>query len=106
MVSLEEVGMIKVLLRRRVKPGNYERTIGLVRDLRAAALHQPGYMTGETIVRGQDPIEVLVISTWLSEEHWRAWSTSEPRIELESMITPLLEDTPEAAVYRMPVEED
>jgi antibiotic biosynthesis monooxygenase (ABM) superfamily enzyme len=101
----EEVSMIKVLLRRRVRPGNYERTIGLLRDLRAAALHQPGYTTGETIVRGQDPIELLVINTWLSEEHWRAWSTSQQRIELENMITPLLEEAPEAAVYRIPIEE-
>jgi heme-degrading monooxygenase HmoA len=97
--------MIKVLLRRRVKPVNYERAIRIVRDLRAAALHQPGYMTGETLVRGEDPIEVLVISTWLSQEHWRAWSTSEQRIELEDMITPLLEDAPEADAYRMPSDE-
>jgi antibiotic biosynthesis monooxygenase (ABM) superfamily enzyme len=97
--------MIRVLLRRRVRPVNYQRTIGLLRDLRAAALHQPGYMTGETMVRGQDPIEVLVISTWLSEEYWKAWSTSQERIELEDMISPLLEDASEATVYQMPTDE-
>jgi heme-degrading monooxygenase HmoA len=48
---------------------------------------------------------VLVISTWLSEEHWRAWSTSRDRIELEDMIDPLLEDTPQVIVYRVPAEE-
>jgi heme-degrading monooxygenase HmoA len=101
----EEVNMIRVLLTRRVKVGNYDRTLRLLRDLRATALQQAGYMTGETLVRGEDPVEVLVISTWLSEEHWRAWSTSRDRIELEDMIDPLLEDTPQVIVYRVPAEE-
>ena len=97
--------MIKVLLIRRVKPENYHRVMGLLADLRAAALHQPGYVTGETIVRGEDPMEIMAIGTWLGEEYWTAWSTSQKRLEIEDMISPLLEGRAHASVYHTPDEE-
>ncbi len=95
--------MIKVFLTRRVRAENYERVMGLLTDLRAVALHQPGYVTGETVVRGDDPIEVVAIGTWLAEEHWQAWSTSKERLEIEDMIAPLLAGEPSAAIYRVPL---
>jgi heme oxygenase (mycobilin-producing) len=94
--------MIKVILKRHVKPDNYKRMVGLLQDLRAAALHQPGYISGETLVRGRDPVEVLAVGTWLSEQHWRDWSSSRERNELESMVEPLLEGKSEALVYQVP----
>jgi len=97
--------MIKVILRRKVKPQHYTRIIGLLRDLRAAALHQPGYITGETVTRGDNPVEVLAIGTWLSERHWRAWSTSQARNELESMVEPLLMEKVETMIYEVPEDE-
>ena len=97
--------MIKVLLTRRVKRHNYPRVIGLLTDLRAAAMRQPGYVTGETIVKGEDLMEVLAIGTWVGEEYWKAWSTSQARIEIEAMIDPLLEAHPDVAVYH-PAQED
>lgn len=97
--------MVKVLLTRRVKPENYRTLLGLLRDLRAGALHQAGYVTGETLVRGENPIEVLAIGSWLSETAWRAWSTSQERLEIEDMINPLLESKETVAVYRMPEED-
>jgi len=97
--------MTKVLLTRSVKMENYQRVLGLLKDLRAAALHQPGYVSGETVIRGEDPIEILAIGTWLSEEYWRAWATSQERIEVENMIEPLIVGKATVAVYRMPEEE-
>ncbi len=97
--------MIKVFLTRRVRPENYKRVMGLITDLRAVALHQPGYVTGETVIRGEDPVEVVAIGTWLAEDYWRAWATSEERIEIEDMIAPLLTGEPRAVVYRTPQEE-
>jgi len=96
--------MIKVFLRRRVRPENYRTTILFLLDLRAAALHQPGYLMGETLVRGESPIELLTIGTWLSEEHWKAWKTSEERLALENMVDPLLETEVETTVYSVPDE--
>ena len=82
--------MIKVLIKRHVKAEDYQRLIGLLLDLRAAALRQPGYVSGETVVRGEDPVEVLAIGSWLTGDHWKAWSTSEQRHELEDMVAQLL----------------
>lgn len=97
--------MIKVLLKRRVKPDDYNKLLDLLKDLRGVALHQPGYLTGETLVRGEDPVEVLAIGSWVSEEHWKAWSTSQQRIELEDMVSPLLVERPEITIYSVPAQD-
>jgi antibiotic biosynthesis monooxygenase (ABM) superfamily enzyme len=96
--------MIKVFLKRRVKPENYRTMILYLLDLRAAALHQPGYVMGETLVRGENPLELLTIGTWISEDHWKAWKTSPDRMALENMVDPLMEDEVETTVYNVPDE--
>lgn len=98
--------MVKVLLERQVKKQNYDKLMEYVRDLRSVALRQPGYVTGETLVKGTDPVDVLVISTWISEEHWKAWACAQDRIELEDMINRILLKEPAFSVYRVPVEEE
>jgi antibiotic biosynthesis monooxygenase (ABM) superfamily enzyme len=97
--------MIKVLLKRRVRPDNYHRLLELLLELRILALHQSGYITGETLVRGNDPIEVLAIGTWLSEDYWEAWSTAQQRLEIEDMVVPLLVGKVESTVYAITSEE-
>lgn len=98
--------MVKVLLERRVRKENYDKLMEYLRDLRSAALRQPGYVTGETLVKGTDPIDVLVISSWISEEHWKAWACAQPRIELEDMIDRIIVKEPQCDIYRVPVEEE
>ena len=98
--------MIKVFQERRVKKENYARLIAYLTDLRAAALRQPGYLTGETLVKGNDLIDVLAISTWVSEDYWKAWTTSEQRIELNDMINRLISEEAKISIYRVPEEED
>ncbi len=97
--------MIKVFLRRQVRPDNYDSLMALLTDLRAFAIHQPGYLTGETLIRGKDPIEILSIGTWLSEDHWVAWSTAQHRHEIMDMVNPLLEGETEATIYSIPTGE-
>ena len=94
--------MIKVLLERKVPKDKYSKLIGLLNDLRAESLHQPGYVSGETLVKGEDPIEVLVISTWISEDHWKAWTTNEQCIELDQMIDSFLGAPTRFTVYKAP----
>jgi len=94
--------MVKVLIKRYVGVRDRNRLLGLLLDLRAGALHQPGYVSGETVIRGEDPVEVLTIGGWLTEDHWRAWLTSEQRHGLENMVSPLLVGEAEIAVYNVP----
>ena len=83
--------MVKVLLERRTRRENLKRMMATIEDLRAASLRQPGYVTGETLIKGDDPVDVLVISTWISEAHFKAWTTLPERIQLNDMINHLVE---------------
>jgi len=98
--------MIKVLQERRVKKRNFAKLIGHLNDLRASAIHQPGYVTGETLIKGSDPIDVLVISTWISEDHWKAWTTAEERIELNDIINGMIEGEARVNIYDVPTGEE
>ena len=95
------MSMVKVLQERVVKREDCERLLERLLDLRVEALTKAGYVTGETLFKGADPVEVLVIATWMSEEHWEAWKTSETRLELADLIEPLLLEETTTAVYRM-----
>ena len=97
--------MVRVLQERRVRRQNYERLMDHLKDLRSAALYQPGYVMGETLVKGDDPVDVMVIGTWISEEHWKAWAPSQKRIEMNDLINHLLMDEPRIGIYKAPTEE-
>jgi antibiotic biosynthesis monooxygenase (ABM) superfamily enzyme len=96
--------MIKVFIKRFVKAENCQTMMRYLLDLRATALHQPGYVMGETLARGENPVELLTIGTWISEEHWKAWETSPERLELENMVESLMEGDIQTAVYSIPEE--
>jgi heme-degrading monooxygenase HmoA len=94
--------MIKVLQERQVKKKKWTKLIAQLNDLRSVAVHQPGYITGETLFKGKDPIDVLVISTWISEDHWKAWLTSEERIELNDIVDSIIETDTKISIYQVP----
>jgi len=98
--------MIKILVERQVKKSNYSRLIDHLVQLRAAALHQPGYVSGETLVKENGTIDVITISTWISEDHWKAWLTSETRTEINNIINQLIEGEASIKVYKMHFEEE
>ena len=91
--------MIKVIIERQLKPG--EELYSLLRELRATAMHQPGYVTGETLVSTEDRSNILVISTWQSLEQWKAWETSEIRDRLYLQIEPLLKEKLRIRTYEV-----
>ncbi len=98
--------MIRVLIERRCKPGKEHALDGLLHDLRAESLHQPGYISGETLVEINDPTSFLVISTWTGLNTWQAWADSRHRLEITHLIEPLLTSEPVVRIYGLPPEED
>ena len=98
--------MIKVFLRRFVKAENSQTMMLYLKDMRAAALHQPGYVMGETLIRGENPVELLAIGTWISEEHWKAWETAPERLQLENIVDSLMEGEVQTTIYNIPEEMD
>jgi len=73
----------------------------LLRELRAVAMHQSGYVTGETLGSAGDPSVISVLSSWQSLEDWKAWEKSEQRIKLYKQIEPLLAEKPKVTIYQV-----
>ena len=87
MQIIKEVEMLaKVLIQRNFKIGHTQEIVALLNDLRSAALGQPGYLSGLTLMEPDNPNKMLVISTWQSIEDWNRWKADDERIRLESML--------------------
>ncbi len=76
----------KILIKRRFKEGHAPQIVALLNEIRARALTQPGYMSGETLVKNGYPNNMVVISTWRSMQEWYQWRDSEDRQKFEAML--------------------
>ncbi len=77
---------VKVIIERRVLPGQEKRVLELLRALRTTCLAQPGYISGETLRDSEDAHTLVVISTWFGLMDWKRWHASGERGALESQI--------------------
>ena len=78
--------LAKILIRRQFRTGHTREIVALLNDLRAAAMHQPGYISGLTLMEPENPNIMLVIGTWQSLEDWDRWKSNTERARLESML--------------------
>jgi heme-degrading monooxygenase HmoA len=76
----------KILIKRRFKPGNTPQIVALLNEIRALAMTQTGYMSGETLMKSSDPNMMVVISTWKDLDLWRNWRKNPERAKFESML--------------------
>lgn len=76
----------KILIKRRFKEGNIPQIVALLNELRSLAMNQPGYMSGETLVKRGQPNIMVVISTWQDKDAWDAWKASDGRNKFEAML--------------------
>ncbi len=77
---------VKIFIKRKFKPGKQKEIIAMLRELRSGALHQPGYISGETLTSTEDPLTMMVISTWQTMESWYSWKSNNTRQTLEQML--------------------
>jgi heme-degrading monooxygenase HmoA len=73
---------VKILIERQVKNGKDSELLSVFRELRAGALYQRGYISGETLQSDDDPSRYIVISNWQSLEDWEAWRDDSDRNEI------------------------
>ena len=83
--------MVKVLMERTIRGENVAHIVRLLRHLRVMAMQQPGYITGETWHRVDDPNYYLVISTWESLADWQNWQNHQERQRMTAEIDSYLE---------------
>ncbi|MBU0543923.1 MAG: antibiotic biosynthesis monooxygenase [Proteobacteria bacterium] len=90
---------IKIIIKRTVSEDKEKYLTPLLKQLRALANNQPGYISGETLKRVDNPSDYLVISTWQSVEDWDRWFLSNERIGVQNKIDIILGKKTEYEVY-------
>ena len=91
---------IEVMIKRKVQPGHLaKQLVPLILRLRAMALDQRGYISGETLCDVDNPEECLVISRWQSIDDWNRWANSQHRSEIENKIESLTGEKSEYTIY-------
>ncbi len=90
---------VKVLIKRIVSGDAHGELALLLKRMRTLTTHQPGYISGETLRRVDNPEQSLVISTWQSVDDWKKWSKSAERKEVQDRIDELLGQATQYEVY-------
>ena len=90
---------VKVIIERSVSPDNQGELAELLKDLRAKAIHQPGYVSGETLFSVDRPGTHLVISTWENLRDWKAWGGNPQRSEIVNKIEALSSSPSKVSVF-------
>lgn len=85
--------LVKVIIKRDVSEGKMEQFFFLMKNLRSKAIHQEGYISGETLICAEKKNRVLVISKWESLESWNNWKNDLKRKEIDAQLS-ALQDNP------------
>jgi len=90
---------VKILITRSISQEVAPVVRPLIVELRAHAMKQSGYISGETLKCIDRPGEYLVISTWESVDDWNKWLASQERNILEEKIDTITGKPTEYATY-------
>jgi len=90
---------VRVIIDRKVKKGNEEEFLKLLKELRAKAIPAEGYIGGETLRSVDDPENYVVLTTWQSVEDWRKWEKSPRREKTHAEIEKLLQKPTKITIY-------
>lgn len=90
---------VKIIIKRNVPKEKEPELLPMLIQLRALAVSQPGYISGETLRNVDDPEEHLVISTWQSTDSWKSWLSSKQREKIQKRIDSVLGMETQYAIY-------
>lgn len=90
---------VKILIKRSIGQKVASVVRPLIVELRAHAMRQPGYISGESLKCIDRPGEYLVISTWQSLDDWNKWLNSQERKILEDRIDSITGKDTEYTIY-------
>jgi heme-degrading monooxygenase HmoA len=85
---------VKILLERKFKEDPTLEEIKIINELRIGAMHQNGYVGGETLVDLDDHRKIVVISVWTSKAAWEKWKNSDQRRIIEANLNENLKQRP------------
>jgi heme-degrading monooxygenase HmoA len=90
---------VKAFIKRNVPADKAKDMVPLFRQMRALAMEQHGYISGETLRNVDQPEEYLVISVWNSAVDWQKWLESRQRQAIQEKIDALLGGKTEYSLY-------
>ena len=91
---------IEVQIRRVTKAGIDARALlPYIIKLRSYAVAQPGYISGETLFNLEQSDECLVVSRWITLEHWQKWNRTSIRIKIDESLQEFLDKETEYKIY-------
>ena len=90
---------VKILIKRSISQEVAQVVRPLIVELRAHAMRQPGYISGETLKCIDRPGEYLVVSTWQSANDWHKWLNTQERRLLEERIDAITGNPTEYTTY-------
>jgi heme-degrading monooxygenase HmoA len=90
---------VKIMIKRKVSADKGVKLKDLIMQLRALCIKQSGYVSGESLKSVARPDEYLVVSTWESDNAWKAWLGSKERATIQDQIDTLLGAKTEYEVY-------
>ena len=90
---------VKALIKRAVPESKAREMVPLFREMRALAMNQEGYISGETLRNLNNPEEFIVISSWQSSDDWTKWLNSQERQKIQKKIDDLLGGLTQYEVY-------
>ena len=91
----------KILIKRKFKKCKEKEVLALLRELRSGALHQSGYISGETLTSTENPRTMMVIGTWHDMESWYNWKRNITRQTLEQMLETYQEGSTEYQEFKL-----
>lgn len=95
---------IKILIKRRFKPGHVKEVSSLLNKIRYGAMGQRGYVSSETLSAHADPNKIVVVSMWQELIYWDRWKNTEQRRSIEAEIEKLLDGPSEYEIYDLGME--
>lgn len=84
--------IVKVIIKRDIIKGKEKNFFNLLKNIRVSAMHQKGYLSGETLIGVENPNKVLIISQWESLEDWNRWKDDIKRREVDVRLSELQEN--------------
>lgn len=91
--------MIRIHIRRQISEDNQHALMELINEMRTAIVGSPGYISGETLKRIDQPGEMLVVSKWQSHYYWKQWHASRERSAIQEKIDQLLGSPTQYEIY-------
>ena len=76
----------RILIKRKFKRDQSNEIISLLNKIRSAAMLQPGYISGETLITHEPPHDIAVLATWQSMDDWLRWKENPERKQYEAML--------------------